>query len=89
MRPRPFRARLFVAPEILAVDITDATLVSLLHALHAEHPDLDGPLADLTPLRRRARALFGPVRRLRRALAGYRRAVDHLVEDLHRDDLPF
>jgi hypothetical protein len=89
MSPKRFRARIFAAPEMVAVDIADATLASLILALRAEHPELDhGHHDDLAPVRRRARALLGPVRRLRRALAGYRRAVDHLVDDLHRDDLP-
>jgi hypothetical protein len=82
--------RLFTAPEILVVDLADAALRALVRALILEHPALDGePPVDETPVRRRARALLHPARRLRRALAAYRREVDALVDDLQRDDLPF
>jgi len=87
--PAVFR-RIRAAPELIAVDLVDGALRALLRALALEHPALDEePSADEAPVRARARALAGEVRRLRRSLASYRRAVSHFLDDLHRDNLPF
>jgi hypothetical protein len=90
MSPRANR-KLLVAPELFVVDLADANLRALLRAIRVEHPDLrrDSAPDDPTVLLRRARAILRPALELRRALAEYRRAVDALVDDLHRDDLPF
>lgn len=90
MTPRA-RRRLLTAPELLVVDLADVTLRALLRAIDLEHPALDEePAARDAPVRYRARALVHPARRLRRAIADYRRAVERLAADLHRDDdLPF
>jgi hypothetical protein len=83
--------RLLVAPELFVVDLADANVRALLRAIRVEHPDLrrDPLPGDCPALLRRARAILQPARDLRRALADYRRAVDELVDDLQRDDLPF
>jgi hypothetical protein len=89
MTPRQ-RRRILTAPELLVVDLADAALAALVRAIVVEHPALDHePEPDEAPVRHRARALLPPARRLRRALAAYRRTLDHLVDDLQRDDLPF
>lgn len=89
MTPR-LRRRLLTAPELAVVDLADVALRALLRAIDVEHPALDEePRSDEAPVRYRARALVRPARRLRRAIAAYRRAVDQLVDDLHCDDMPF
>ncbi len=83
--------RLLAAPEIVVVDLVDSSLNALRLALLAEHPLLDDDLAapDDPPVQRRARALLRRAVRLHRALAAYRRAVDHVLREPPRDDVPF
>lgn len=82
--------RLLVAPEIIVVDLADATLSALRRAILVEHPTVtEFPDADLSDVLRRAAAVLHHAARLRRALRGYRRAVDRVLEADPRDDLPF
>jgi len=83
--------RLLMAPEIVVVELTNATLGALERALRVEHPLLDaGPPTDHPPVRRRARAILRSARRLRAALRDYQDAVDDaLRKHDDNDDLPF
>lgn len=82
--------RLVVAPEIIVVDIADAALVALRRALLVEHPTLGAACADDDcNVRRRAAAVLRAAAGLRRALRLYRTAVECVIEDHARDDLPF
>lgn len=82
--------RLLVAPEIIVVDLADAALVALRRALLVEHPTLIGTsCADECDLCRRAALVLQSVARLRRALRAYRTAVEGVLDDHTRDDLPF
>jgi hypothetical protein len=79
-----------MAPELAVVDLADACLRALLHAIDLEHPRLDEePSAHEAPVRYRARALARRARRLRREIAAYRVALDRFIDDLGRDELPF
>jgi len=84
--------QLFVAPEIIVVDLLEHCLDALRLAMLAEHPLLDDDLAapDDPPVQRRARALLRHALRLRRALDDYRREVRAVLRaDEATDDLPF
>ncbi len=80
--------RLLNAPEIVVVDLVDATLDALRRALFAEHPLLDDDTHafDDPPVRDRARAILRQAERLQCALTLYRRAVDDVLADTERDD---
>jgi hypothetical protein len=81
--------RLLVAPESLVVDLADAALLALERALRLEHPHLDvDPAAD-PEVRQRAREILRPAARLRRALRGYRRALERHLREARGDDWPF
>ena len=80
--------QLLAAPELLVIDLVDASLDTLLRALLVEHPSLSAP----SPFResdlcRRARALVRCSQHLRREIVAYRHAVDRALDDEH--DLPF
>jgi hypothetical protein len=84
--------RLLMAPEIVIVDLTDATLAALERALRVEHPLVDsGPPTEHPRVRRRARAILRSAQRLRAALHDYQDAVDDaLRKDADAEnDLPF
>jgi hypothetical protein len=82
--------RLLFAPEIIVVELAEATLVALERALHVEHPLVDAtPPTEHPPVRRRARAVLRSARRLRDALHNYRYAVDLVLRENSDDDLPF
>jgi hypothetical protein len=81
--------RLLFAPELLVLDLADAALVTLRRALLTEHPTLDDPAVDHPPVHRRALLLLRLARRLRRASAAYRRAVDDALRLPPDTDLPF
>ena len=84
--------QLFVAPEIIVVDLLEHCLDALRLAMLAEHPLLDDDLAapDDPPVLRRARALLRHALRLRSALDDYRREVRAALRaDEATDDLPF
>jgi hypothetical protein len=83
--------RLLAAPELIVVDVVDSALDALRRALVVEHPSADDPRAaqDDSPVRRRARRALRIAGRLRRALALYRRSVDHALCDPPDDDIPF
>lgn len=76
--------RLLIAPEIIVLDLTLATLRALERALLLEHPLLHAPpSADDPRVRQRARAVLRRASRLRRALRDYRAIVDLIVRDDH------
>ena len=82
--------RLLMAPEIIVVDLADATLSALRRAILVEHPTVtERPDADDSAVLRRAAIVLHHEARLRRALRAYRRAVDRVLEAEPRDDLPF
>ena len=82
--------RFLAAPELHVVDISIAALATLLRAVSIEHPALDEtPDAEEALVRRRARLVLRGAHALRRALVAYADEVANLVDDLHRDDLPF
>jgi hypothetical protein len=83
--------RLLIAPELIVLDLADAALLALDHALHLEHPLVDASPSDDDPLiRRRARAILQPAAALRRALRAYRRTADRIIlRKSQRNDLPF
>lgn len=83
--------RLLAAPELLLVEVADATASALVRGLVAEHPILDerSERVDDTRVVRRARVVLRDARRLRRALVAYRRAVDDALCDPPDDNLPF
>jgi hypothetical protein len=89
MTPDQLR-RLLVAPELVVVDLAGHALAALRLALLAEHPLLDGDLADDDPpVQRRARVVLEHAARLRRALDAYRREVHRVLRELPGDDMPF
>lgn len=89
MTPARLR-RLLLAPELIVVDLAEATLSALRHALLVEHPTVtEFPDADKSPILIRAAVVLRASARLRRALRAYRRAIDQRVDDPDRDDLPF
>jgi len=82
--------RLLIAPEIIVVDLADAALSALRSAILLEHPTVtEFPDADHSDVLRRAAVVLHHAARLRRALRLYRRAVDRVLEEMPRDDLPF
>lgn len=81
--------RLLAAPELLLVEVADATASALVRGLVAEHPILESERVDDTRVVRRARVVLRDARRLRRALDAYRRAVDDALSDPPGDNLPF
>jgi hypothetical protein len=82
--------RLLLAPEIIVVDLAEAALAGLRHALLIEHPTVtEFPDAEQSPILLRAAVVLRSAARLRRALRAYRRAVEPVVDDTERDDLPF
>jgi hypothetical protein len=79
--------RLLIAPEIIVLDVTVASLVALERALLLEHPLLDAPpSADDPTVRARARAILRCASRLRRALRLYRGVVDAIAREADQDD---
>jgi hypothetical protein len=82
--------RLLIAPEIIVVELADAALSALRRAILVEHPTVtEFPDADHSAVLRRAAIVLHHAARLRRALRGYRRAVDRVLEAEPNDDLPF
>ena len=82
--------RLLIAPEMLVVDLADAALTALRRALLVEHPTVgEFPSADASPVLVRAAVVLRATARLRRALRAYRHAVEDVLEDAERDELPF
>ena len=89
MNPDDLR-RLLIAPEIIVVDLVEAALDALRRAILVEHPTLgDYPAADHSSVPRRALAVLRSAARLHCNLRAYRRAVDHVLNERPRDDLPF
>ena len=88
---RSQRARLLAAPELLAVDLVQAALASLLTALLLAHPSLDEPpFHRAPPCLRRARVLAHLARRFGKELRAYGRAVDDSLTDApSTEQLPF
>lgn len=79
--------RLLIAPEIIVLDVTVASLVALERALLLEHPLLNAPpSSDDPPVRARARAILRCASRLRRALRVYRGVVDAIAREADQDD---
>ena len=82
--------RLLIAPEIIVLDVTVATLVALERALLLEHPLLHAPSADDDPLvRQRARSIIRLAHRLRRAVRTYRGVVDAIIREADHHHDPF
>ena len=82
--------RLLLAPEIIVVDLAEAALDALRRALLLEHPTVtEFPSVEDSAVLLRAAVALRSAARLSRALRAYRRAVDQLVHDADRDDLPF
>jgi hypothetical protein len=82
--------RLFDAPEIIVVDLADASLSALRRAIVLEHPTVaEFPDADRSDLLRRAAVVLHHAARLSRALGAYRRAVDRVLELDPNVDSPF
>jgi hypothetical protein len=82
--------RLLIAPEIIVLDLTVATLVALERALLLEHPLLHAPpSADDPPVRQRARSILRRASRLRRAVRVYRGVVETILREADQDDTPF
>lgn len=82
--------RLLLAPEIIVVELADAALTALRQAVVLEHPTVtEFPSAEGSAVLVRAALVLRAAARLRRALRAYRRAVDRVVEDVDRDELPF
>jgi hypothetical protein len=78
------------APELIVVDLADAALTALEHALRLEHPLLDAPPpTDHPTIRRRARAVLRRARRLHFALRRYRALVQDILREAEQYDLPF
>jgi hypothetical protein len=89
MTPRQLH-RLFIAPEIIVVDLALAALVALERVLRLEHPLLDAPpRIDHPPTREHADHVLRRARRLRTALRRYRCAVRDLVLEAEQESLPF
>jgi hypothetical protein len=89
MTPRQFN-RLLVAPEIIVVDLADAALNALEHALRLEHPLVDAPPpTEHPPIRRRARVVLRRAKRLHDSLCRYRRLVQTILHEAEQNDLPF
>jgi hypothetical protein len=79
--------RLLIAPEIIVLDVTVASLVALERALLLEHPLLHAPTSADDPLvRTRARTVLRRASRLRRALRVYRGVVDAITSEADVDD---
>ncbi|MDP9149395.1 MAG: hypothetical protein M3O36_05570 [Myxococcota bacterium] len=79
--------RMVIAHEIIALDVTVASLVALERALLLEHPALHAPTSADDPLvRTTARALLRHASRLRRALRVYRGVVDPILSRADEDD---
>lgn len=79
--------RLLIAPEIIVLDVTVASLVALERALLLEHPLLNAPPSSDDPnVRARARAILRRAYRLRRALRVYRGVVDTIAREADHDD---
>jgi hypothetical protein len=82
--------RLLIAPELIVLDLTLATLVALERALLLEHPLLHAPSSPDDPLvRQRARSLLRRAHKLRRALRVYRGVVETILREADLDDAPF
>jgi hypothetical protein len=89
MTPRKLH-RLLIAPEIIVVDLTLATLAALDRALRVEHPLLDDDPSDNDPVAcRRARAVVAAAHHLRHALRRYQRLVRRFIHQALEPDLPF
>jgi len=82
--------RLLIAPEIIVLDVADATLLALQRALVLEHPLVESPPSNDDPLvRRRARDVLRSAARLLRALRAYRAVVDNILREAVFVDEPF
>jgi hypothetical protein len=82
--------RLLIAPEIIVIDLTAASLVALERALLLEHPLLHAtPSADDPLVRQRARSVLRRAAKLRRALRVYRGIVETILREADQDDAPF
>jgi hypothetical protein len=82
--------RLLIAPEIIVLDVTVASLRALERALLLEHPLLEAPpSADDPVVRQRARAVLRHAARLRRALRVYRGVVETILREADADDAIF
>ena len=88
MTPDEFRALLF-APEIIVVDLLDASLLALDRALRVEHPLVDLPPDDQPLIGRRARVVLRRAQRLRAALRDYQGAVRDILREADEGDSPF
>jgi hypothetical protein len=81
--------RLLIAPEIIVVDLTDATLAALRRAILVEHPTLgEFPSDEQSGVPRRATLVLHAAARLQRALHAYRRAVEPILREPPPDN-PF
>jgi len=82
--------RLLIAPEIIVLDLAQASLRALERALLLEHPLLHAPHSDDDPIvRHRARSVLRHASRLRRALRAYRGVVEVILHQADLDDAPF
>ena len=82
--------RLLGAPEIIVVDLADASIAALRRAILVEHPTLhESSAAHGSPVLRRAAGVLRSAARLRRALQAYRNAVNIVLTEPAADDLPF
>jgi hypothetical protein len=82
--------RLLIAPELIVLDVADASLLALERALLLEHPLLQAPPpTEHPPIRQRARAVLRRVDRLRATLRAYRRVVHDILREAEQIDSPF
>lgn len=82
--------RLVLAPELIVVNLAQASLGALQRAILLEHPTVtEFPSADDSPVLLRAATVLRSAARLCRQLRAYRRAVNQLAAEPDHDDLPF
>jgi hypothetical protein len=83
--------RLFIAPELIVVELAAASLHALRRALVVGHPTIERPCAyDLAPIHHCARAVLRSARQLQVALDAYRAAAEDIIQSSRiDDDIPF
>ncbi len=71
------------------VELVDAALVALEHALYVEHPLVNDPRTEHPPVRRVASTVLRHADRLRGSLRVYRRVVNDILREAEQRDSPF
>jgi hypothetical protein len=80
-------ARLFMAPELIVVDVAGAAIAALERALLVAHPLLtDGPSTEDPDIRRRAHSVLRLARRLDCALDAYRDTAEEILAEMAESD---